>query len=66
MPELDGIEVCRLVKSDPETRDIPVIIVTTKGDSERISAAFAAGCNDYVTKPINKLELVTKIKNHIA
>ena len=63
MPQLNGIEACQRIKSNPETKDIPIIMVTTKGEREKVEAAFAAGCNDYVTKPINKLQLLTKIRN---
>ena len=66
MPEMNGIEFCRRVKENPETRAIPVIMVTTKGEQEKVEESFAAGCNDYVTKPIDKLQLLTKIRNFIS
>ncbi len=65
MPEMDGIETCRRIKNDPVTRDIPVIMVTTKGEPERVEEAFVAGCNDYLTKPIDRIELLGKIRSFL-
>jgi two-component system alkaline phosphatase synthesis response regulator PhoP len=62
MPEMDGIECCRRIKSEDETRDIKVVMVTTKSEYEKVKEAFAAGCDDYVTKPINRVELLSKLK----
>lgn len=66
MEEMDGIECCRRIKSDPNARDIPVIMVTTRGEPESVNDAFRAGCDDYITKPIDKLELLTKIRELLA
>ena len=58
MPEMDGWEATRRIKSDPKTRSIPLIVVTARalpGDRER---ALEAGCDVYITKPINLVELV--------
>ncbi len=66
MPEMDGIETCRRLKSDPATKDIPVMMLTTKGENDMVEKAFAAGCDDYATKPFTKLELVGKIKALLA
>ncbi len=63
MPRMDGIECCGRIKSDPDLRDIKVIMVTTKSEYERVKEAFAAGCDDYVTKPIDKTELLGKMKD---
>ena len=66
MPEMDGIEMCRRLRQDKTTADIPVIMVTTRGEPEEVEEAFLAGCNDYVTKPIDKLELLEKIEKYIS
>jgi CheY-like chemotaxis protein len=63
MPEMDGLETLRHLQANPDTQGIPVIVVTTKGDPALVEQAFAAGCRDYVTKPVDKVELLTKIKN---
>ena len=65
MPELDGIETCRRLKGDPGTKDIPVVMVTTKGESNMVERAFEAGCDDYITKPIDKMELIAKVNTHL-
>ena len=65
MPVLNGIETCRRLKGDPKTKDIPVLMVTTKGEPEMVEQAFTAGCNDYLTKPIDKIELLSKVKTYI-
>lgn len=66
MPNMDGIECCRLIKAGKKTKHIPVIMVTTKGEAQQMEAAYAAGCDDYLTKPINRIELLAKIKAQIG
>jgi len=61
MPKLDGFELCRILRNIRVTKDIPIIMVTTLGDDKSQQTAFAAGCNDYISKPIDRSELVTKI-----
>jgi len=62
MPRMDGIECCRQIKADESLREIKVVMVTTKSEYEKVKEAFAAGCDDYVTKPINRVELLSKLK----
>lgn len=62
MPEMDGIEACRIVQQHDELRDIPIIMVTAVGDSKKLAEALDAGAVDYVTKPINKVELLARIR----
>lgn len=66
MPLMNGIEVCRRLKTDPATRDIAVIIVTTLGDQASINAAFEAGCDDFLTKPVDKHLLIEKVRKQLA
>jgi CheY-like chemotaxis protein len=66
MPHMTGLEACRALRDQPKTRGIPIILVTTRGEGESIEKGFASGCSDYVTKPINGLELLTKIKNQLG
>lgn len=66
MPELNGIQVCEKLKSDPETKDIPIVMVTTKGEPEMVEKAFKAGCDDYITKPLDKMELLSKVNTYIG
>lgn len=66
MPVLDGLECCRRLKSSSETSAIPVIVVTTRGFEAQVKEAYDAGCDDYVTKPIRKIELLAKIKQLVG
>jgi CheY-like chemotaxis protein len=61
MPRMTGIEACKQIRSQDHTRHIPIILVTTRGEPENVEIGYASGCNDYVTKPINGAELITKI-----
>lgn len=63
MPDLDGVEACRQIKAVDRFRDIPVIMVTAMAESGFLEAAFAAGAVDYVTKPLNRVELLTRIRS---
>jgi DNA-binding response OmpR family regulator len=65
MPNKTGFEACRELKRRDDTRAIPVILVTTRGEGENIEAGFESGCSDYVTKPINAQELLTKVRDHM-
>jgi CheY-like chemotaxis protein len=66
MPRKTGFEACRELKRREDTKSIPVILVTTRGEGENVEAGFQSGCNDYVTKPINALELITKVRDHMG
>ncbi len=63
MPEMNGIEACRQIKAVERFRDTPVIMVTVKTDPVDLQLAFAAGAMDYVPKPINKVELLTRVRS---
>ena len=66
MPKMDGFEVCRVLRSIEPTKSIPIILVTTRGEGKNVEAGFASGANDYVTKPVNPRELLSKIERHLA
>ena len=66
MPELDGVEACRQIKRRPHLCDIPIIMVTAKSDRSNLQAAFAAGANDYITKPVNSVELLARVSSALA
>lgn len=66
LPGMDGLELTRRIKTDPAKRDIVIIALTAyamKGDDEK---AFAAGCDDYVTKPIDTAKLPKTIASHLG
>jgi two-component system sensor histidine kinase/response regulator len=65
MPEMGGFEVCRRLKKNVRTSQIPIIFLTAKTDDESISKGFEAGGVDYVTKPFNPSELLARVKTHI-
>ncbi len=66
MPEMDGYEVCRELKADPQTRNIPVIFLTAKTETEDEEMGFRLGAVDYVTKPISPPIVLSRVKAHLA
>lgn len=62
MPGMDGDEVCRLIRKDQRWRKLPIIMVTAAGKPEEVQRCLQAGCDDYVTKPVNKQELREKVQ----
>ena len=62
MPEMDGVEVCARIRNDPRYGDLPIIMVTSLDDMDSLSNAFVAGATDYVTKPVNRIELVARVR----
>lgn len=65
MPEIDGIEVCRRLKDDPEHSRIPVLMQTAFDGPKERSRAFDAGASDFISKPINNSELLARVKVHL-
>jgi len=63
MPEMDGIEACARIRNDARYADIPIIMVTSLDDMDSLSNAFVAGATDYVTKPVNRIELVARVRS---
>lgn len=63
MPGLDGFEVCRRLKQDPKTHHLPVIMVTALDQSEDRVKGLEAGADDFLTKPVNDLALITRVKS---
>ena len=66
MPRMTGFEACRELKRREDTKAIPVILVTTRGEEENVEIGFESGCNDYVTKPVNGQELLAKVRDLVA
>ena len=62
MPKMSGFEVCRRIKSDPATANIPVIMVTALNELGDIERGIDSGSDDFVSKPVNKLELLTRVR----
>ena len=63
MPRMSGLEAVRELRARVETRDIPIIMVTTRGEGDNVEKGFASGVNDYVTKPIDGVLLLAKIRD---
>lgn len=64
MPGMDGFEVCKKIK-DSEHRDIPIIFLTAKAETEDVVTGFKLGGADYIRKPFSKEELIVRVKNHV-
>ena len=64
--ELDGLEVCRRLRSETATRSTPIILVTTRGGVEHVERGYESGCSDYVTKPFDGKELRAKVESFLG
>jgi CheY-like chemotaxis protein len=62
MPKISGFEVCRRIKNNPQTADVPVIMVTALNELADIEKAINSGTDDFLSKPVNKWELITRVK----
>jgi len=65
MPEKDGYSICKTLKSDNNTKEIPIIFMTAKSGSDDIIKGFEVGGNDYITKPFKPQELLARVKSQI-
>ncbi len=63
MPRMSGFQLCTKLKSSPATRDIPVIMVTALNEVGDVERAVESGADDFLTKPVNKLELLTRVRS---
>ncbi len=66
MPGMDGFEVCKILKTNSETSDIPIIFLTAKAEKENVIRGFKYGAEDYVTKPFSADELLARVKTHLS
>lgn len=66
MPEMDGCEVCRQVRENPEWRDIPIIFLSAADDKDIVVRALDSGGVDYITKPFHQAELVSRVRTQLA
>lgn len=65
MPDLNGLQVCRILKDDPTYKDIPIIFLTASQEHRHLLQAFEVGAVDYVTKPFNAPELLARVRTHL-
>jgi CheY-like chemotaxis protein len=66
MPRMNGFEACKAMRLHPRTREIPIVLVTTRGEESYMEAGFQSGCNDYITKPVNGNELVALLQSYLG
>ncbi len=65
MPNMDGFEVCEKLKAQPKTKDIPIIFLTARTQTEDIIKGFELGAVDYITKPFSPVELISRVQTHL-
>lgn len=65
MPEIDGLQFCRMVKSNPKTKDIPFVFISVMDTSEEKERAFLAGAVDFIPKPFERVEVIMRVQNHL-
>lgn len=65
LPDIDGFDVCRKLKNNPLTKDIPIIFITGRIETEDIVLGFRVGAVDYITKPFNIVELLSRVNTHL-
>src|SRR3984885_1446392 len=66
MPRMNGFEACKRMRQQPGTREIPIVLVTTRGEESYMEAGFQSGCNDYITKPVDGAELVALLQSYLG
>ena len=62
MPKMGGFDACRTIRANTATSAIPIIMVTTRSEAANVETGWKSGCTDYVTKPINAIELLAKVR----
>jgi CheY-like chemotaxis protein len=65
MPRMNGFEACREMRKHEVLRKVPIIMVTSRGESYNVEQGFESGCNDYMTKPINGAELIEIVNGYL-
>ncbi|MBR1605261.1 MAG: phosphate regulon transcriptional regulator PhoB [Alphaproteobacteria bacterium] len=65
LPEISGVEICKLIRSKPDIKNIPIIMLTAKGEEEDKIKGLSAGADDYVTKPFSVPELMARVKTQM-
>ena len=66
MPKLDGFETCRRLRGHAATKDVPIIMLTTRGEQVNVQTGVASGCTEYLTKPLNMSEFGAKVKAYLG
>jgi CheY-like chemotaxis protein len=66
MPRMNGIEACRQLRQNQLTKNIPIILLTMRGEETFVRQAYANGCNDFLTKPVNEQKLAALIRKYLG
>jgi two-component system, OmpR family, phosphate regulon response regulator PhoB len=66
MPGISGLDLCRMLRADPDTKDMLIIMLTARVQEQDVEGGFSAGADDYVTKPFSPRELVSRIQALLA
>jgi CheY-like chemotaxis protein len=66
MPRMNGFDACKKMRQQPSTREVPIVLLTTRGEESYMEAGFQSGCNDYLTKPVNGDDLVRLLQSYLG
>lgn len=66
MPRMNGLEACKLLKQHKATKNIPVVLLTMRGEDPFVQQGYASGCSDFLVKPVNEQKLASVIKAHLG
>ncbi|QPJ65097.1 MAG: response regulator [Candidatus Nitrohelix vancouverensis] len=66
LPQMDGYEVCKTLKTSPDSNDIPIIFTTSLNDPENIKKGFSMGCDEYISKPFSSVEVRNRVRTHLS
>ncbi len=66
MPDRDGLDLCRALKKDPRTRDVPVFVVSARPGKDVVERALAAGAEEFIRKPFENQELISRIRGRLS
>jgi two-component system alkaline phosphatase synthesis response regulator PhoP len=65
MPRMSGFEALRQIRADGDLGDIPILMVTTRSEMAHVMEGYDSGCNEYITKPVDRAELLTKVRSYL-
>lgn len=66
MPRMSGLEACRALKAERTTKQIPVILLTTRNEQTMVEDAYQSGCSDFLTKPVDEQRLIAVLKTYLG
>jgi two-component system alkaline phosphatase synthesis response regulator PhoP len=65
MPRMSGFDTLRALRAEGALHDVPILMVTTRGEMDNVMEGFESGCNEYITKPVDRAELLTKVRSYM-